>query len=91
MASSVAGIVILPPDSAIPCWVAPQHCPTPFHQAKFSVGRNAGQGEHFFSTDRFQNRQKHSRVQRFKTDISASRVDAIERDFLALEKLKSLL
>ena len=28
------------PHLVIPCWVAPQHCPTPFHQAVRSITRN---------------------------------------------------
>ena len=28
------------PGLAIPCWVAPQHCPTPFHPATSMIPRN---------------------------------------------------
>lgn len=49
---------ILPPDLAIPCWVAPLQSPTPFHQATYSVASISRLGAKWPSAPKVQNRHK---------------------------------
>jgi hypothetical protein len=57
-AASGVGGTILPPDLAIPCWVAPLQSPTPFRQAKQSVARKWNLGADLLPSSGTQNRHK---------------------------------
>ena len=69
---------ILPPDLAIPCWVAPLQSPTPYHQAKPSIAPNLEPGARFFPTLKFKIAKSAYRLGRSKMAKSAYRLAAQE-------------